>query len=70
MKNYFYDTVRLRILNLLDEMVLSAKEAPQPIGEVFENSGRSSRGAKKVQSLGTTPAACSMENSLLMSGYT
>lgn len=60
----------LRILNLLDEMVLSAKEAPQPIGEVFENSGRSSRGAKKVQGLGTSPAVCSMENSLQMSVYT
>lgn len=33
----------LEILQLLEEMLLAAQEAPLPIGEVFENSGRPTR---------------------------
>lgn len=33
----------LRIFQLMEEMVLVAQEAPPPIGEVFENSGRPAR---------------------------
>lgn len=39
----------LRILQLMEEMVLAAQEAPQPIGKVFENSGRPTRNTGKTQ---------------------
>lgn len=44
----------LKILELMEEMVLTAQEAPQPIGEVFENSGRTSRRAEKFLRLSTS----------------
>lgn len=47
-------THSLRILELMDEMVLTAQEAPQPIGEVFENSGRTSRRIDKSLRLSTS----------------
>ena len=41
-----------RILELMEDMVLTAQEAPQPIGEVFENSGRPSRKAENILKVG------------------
>lgn len=38
----------LRILQLMEKMVLATQEAPQPIGEVFENSGRPTRNSGKT----------------------
>lgn len=41
----------LKILALTEEMVMIGGEAPQPVGEVFQNSGRATGRSKEIQHL-------------------
>ena len=41
----------MNVLKLVDEMILAACEAPHPVGEIFENSGRPANGSKKLSDI-------------------